>query len=81
MRDSIQEFDIMEPKQRPSFHEIRSLGARIYIEMGFDKKYTQYLMTHSNLKTTQIYLEDGIVSDDRFIKVNADMKLASLPNV
>ncbi len=37
----------LEPAERPTFHEIRSLGARLYRRQGFDKAYVQALMTHT----------------------------------
>ena len=65
----------MPALERPTFHEIRSLGGRLYEEQGYKKKYIQALMTHSDEKMTEVYLSGGELSDDQFHRVNADMKL------
>lgn len=58
-RDQVERFAAMPERQRPTFHEIRGLGARIYEEQGMDKAAIQALMTHAHKRTTQIYLERG----------------------
>ena len=42
-----------------TFHEIRSLAARIDKQKGLDKATISESMAHSNLAVTDIYLEDG----------------------
>ena len=74
-------FDDFDANRKPPFHEIRSLGSRIYRALGYDERYIQYLMTHSDKSTTEIYLSGGEITDDRFIKVRADLKLSDLPSI
>lgn len=58
-RDQVERFAAMPERQRPTFHEIRGLGARTYEEQGMGKAAIQALMTHAHKRTTQIYLERG----------------------
>lgn len=53
-RDKTGLFDDIPPRQRPSFHEIRSLGAHLYKEQGIDP---QFLLGHTSAKMTSIYLD------------------------
>jgi len=80
-RDKTKLFDGWEKGAAPTFHEIRSLGARIYREQGQHKNYIQSLLTHSDQKTTQIYLDGGDLTDEHFYKVEAGLDLMSLPNI
>jgi enterobacteria phage integrase len=54
---------------RPSFHEIRSLGANLYEKAGIDPKG---LLGHAQEKTTRIYL-DG--HKTRYVNVSAGLEL------
>jgi len=80
-RDKVEDFDGVEMVERPTFHEIRSLGGRIYEELGYSKEYIQALMTHTDVKTTQIYLEGGELTDKNYNQVQADLNLKQLPNI
>ena len=62
----------------PHFHEIRSLGSKVYREYGYKKDEIRALMAHSDQKTTDIYLSGGKLEDHHFIKVKADLNLAYL---
>lgn len=80
VRDSFSEYANLEPRQRPTFHEIRSLGARTYRELGFPKNYIKYLMTHSDQRTTNIYLENpDQLTDGHFKKVKAELNPRDMP--
>jgi hypothetical protein len=70
----------LEPDQRPSFHEIRGLGARLYQDRGVPEADIQALMTHSSKRTTEIYLDggDSALSDDDYVPVSASLSLAEL---
>ena len=76
-RDATALFEGMAPRARPSFHEIRSLGARLYRAAGYEERYLQALMTHANKRTTEIYLSGGHLTDDHFHRVKADLTLDS----
>ena len=59
VRDQVERFAAMKPRERPTFHEIRGLGSRTYREQGMSKAAIQALMTHSNERVTEIYLDGG----------------------
>jgi integrase len=67
-------------KVRPTFHEIRGLGGRLYRKQGMSHEAVQALMTHSTPKTTAIYLErgaDALTAED-YVTVSAPMQLAKV---
>lgn len=76
-RDGIPRFSSMPEKQRPSFHEVRGLGSRIYQDQGMSEAAIQSLMTHANKRTTQIYLDGGAqaLTDDDYQSVVAPLVL------
>lgn len=59
-RDQVKRFAEMPPRARPSFHEVRGLGSRIYEAQGMSRAAITALMTHAHRKTTEIYLDGGI---------------------
>jgi integrase len=70
----------MEAAKRPTFHEIRGLGARIYRAQGTPEAAIQALMTHAHRRTTQIYLDRGAaaLTDDDYQTVSAPLTLAQM---
>jgi integrase len=60
--------------------EIRGLGARIYRAQGIPEALIQALMTHSNKRTTQIYLERGAqaLTDSDYVAVTAPLTLREM---
>lgn len=55
-RDETGLFDGVPKKQRPTFHEIRSLGSWLYKKQGFDNEgYVQPLMAHATEQMTEDY--------------------------
>jgi integrase len=82
IRDETGIYNHLAPRQRPTFHEIRSLSARIYRELGYADEYIRSLMTHTDKKTTEIYLQNPEHLDYRnFRPVKAEMKLKDLPRI
>ena len=80
VRDKLEPFKSMRGAQRPGFHEIRGLGARLYRAAGISEEAIQALMTHSNPRTTQIYLDRGAaaLTDNDFRPVAATLRLADV---
>jgi len=80
VRDQLQRFSSMPAEERPSFHEIRGLGSRIYRDAGMSEAAIQALMTHAHRRTTQIYLEGGAkaLTDDDYVAVVAPLTLRDL---
>jgi integrase len=79
-RDSLPQFLAMPAAERPTFHEIRGLGSRLLRARGVSEVAIQALMTHSNKRTTQIYLDRGAdaLTDDDYHAVTAPLKLAEV---
>ena len=76
-RDKTGIFENWLPEEKPGFHEIRSLGGRLYRADSYQDKYIQELMSHTDMKTTEIYLSDPKkLKPDHFRIVHADMTLA-----
>lgn len=50
-------FADMDPEQYPTFHEIRSLGADTYREMGWAEEKIQALLGHTTQTMTRHYLD------------------------
>ena len=78
VRDATGLWDDLAPRERPSLHEIVSLGVRTYRKAGYPKDYIQALKTHSNAKTTDIYLQGEELTDDHYRPVEAGLTLAEL---
>ncbi|SHO54364.1 hypothetical protein [Vibrio quintilis] len=55
IRDKLPEFNNIPIKERPTYHEIRRLSARLYDEMGMSPTVR---MAHNSSKTTMIYTDD-----------------------
>ena len=50
-------FNDYEKGTAPTFHEIRSLGSKLYEKAGMDKSIIQALLGHSSEKMTDVYLD------------------------
>jgi integrase len=57
IRDGLPEFQSMSKAERPTFHEIRSLGGAEYLKQGYPKEYVQRLMGHTTEKMTSDYTD------------------------
>lgn len=73
-------YDDMKPEERPTLHEVRSLGGRIYEAMGRPKEFIQSLYGHAAIDMTEHYLDDGkivwsMASADMDLSVAAATKL------
>lgn len=79
-RDQVKRYADLPEDERPSFHEIRGLGARLYRKQGMPEADIQALMTHAHKRTTEIYLERGraALTDDDFVAVRAPMVIREL---
>jgi len=56
-RDKTGLCDHLDIKQRPTFHEVRALAARLFKDQGYDP---QSRMAHSDAKSTKVYTKDHI---------------------
>jgi len=56
LRDELPMFQGMPAKERPSFHEIRALGANVLEDNGWHKDQIQHLMAYADVEMTELYL-------------------------
>lgn len=80
VRDLIPAIKALPSRHKPVFHEIRGLGSRLAKDKGMPLQSIQALMTHSNPRTTAIYLEGGreALTDEHFVRVNAPFTVRQL---
>jgi enterobacteria phage integrase len=73
-------YEHLTPGERPSFNEIRGLGARACEELGMKVEELKILMAHADKKTTAIYLQGGAdaLKDTDYVTVEAPLTLAQL---
>lgn len=74
-RDDSKAYEELPAGERPTFHEIRALGAWLYEQQGFEQEYIQGLMGHADVKMTEHY-QAGRGDDELvYMQVKADLKL------
>ena len=80
VRDATERWSSLKPEQRPTFHEIRGLGARLAEAQGVPADEIGKLMTHASTRTTAIYLEQGpgALSDADYEPVRTFISLRDL---
>jgi enterobacteria phage integrase len=75
------DWEHLKPGERPSFNEIRGLGARTYKDLlGVEEGGIQILMAHADPKTTELYLQGGkkALKDENYVTVEAGLTLAQM---
>jgi enterobacteria phage integrase len=79
-RDAVPRFAALPERERPTFHEIRGLAARLARQRGMAKEDIKALMTHTDKRTTEIYLERGRdgLTDENFVSVAAPFSVREL---
>lgn len=76
VRDETGLFDHMDRQQRPTFHEIRSLGSWLYKKQGFDtESYIQPLMAHADEKMTEHYQKGH---EQQWVHVKAELDVSEV---
>tara|TARA_R110001599_G_scaffold140383_1_gene320408 strand:+ start:8621 stop:8953 length:333 start_codon:yes stop_codon:yes gene_type:complete len=56
-RDESGVYDHLQPRERPSFHDIRALGIMPYFKAGYPKEYIMALAVHANEDMTNHYID------------------------
>lgn len=75
-RDKTDVFDEIPRKNRPTFHEIRSLGSWLYKKQGYDNEtYIQPLMAHADEKMTEEYQRGH---ERTWVHVNAELDINAI---
>ena len=69
-------FDHIPMNERPRMHELRSLGAALYLHKGLSVEEVQSLMGHEEIGSTKGYLEGHEVYDEtQEFKAVADLQI------
>ncbi|RON08873.1 integrase [Pseudomonas brassicacearum] len=74
-RHKVQISENVAAGERPTFHEIRALGAWLYEQQGFEQEYIQGLMGHADVKKTKHYQEGHGEKSIEYQAVNADLRI------
>lgn len=74
LRDQVGVGKKLAPPQRPTFHEIRALGADLYRKAGHPEEAIQRLLGHSSAEMTQTYL-DRRGLEVQYVDASAGLKL------
>jgi len=75
--DACKAYADMEPAQRPTFHELRSLGSWLYEQAGYSREYIMALSGHAKAETLELYIKDHAESVPK--RVSAGLSVAKLP--
>ncbi|MFC0268534.1 tyrosine-type recombinase/integrase [Kushneria aurantia] len=57
LRDQLPEIKRLKPEERPTFHEVRSLGSHLLEDAGVPEADIQVLMGHADVEMTRHYLD------------------------
>lgn len=74
-RDDSKAYDSIPKGERPTFHELRALGAWLYEQQDYPVEYIQALMGHADAKMTEHYQAGHGESTVLYQRVGADLKL------
>ncbi|WP_345891488.1 tyrosine-type recombinase/integrase [Pseudomonas chlororaphis] len=72
-RDAAHAYDHIPAGERPTFHEIRALGAWLYEQQKFPQEYIQALMGHADEKMTKHYQKGHTEKEIVYLEVSADL--------
>ena len=72
-RDAAHAYDRVPAGERPTFHEIRALGAWLYEQQNFPQVYIQALMGHADEKMTKHYQEGHDEKKIEYLEVGAEL--------
>lgn len=72
-RDAAHAYDHIPAIERPTFHEIRALGAWLYEQQNFPQEYIQALMGHADAKMTKHYQDGHTEKGIEYLEVGADL--------
>lgn len=72
-RDAAHAYDYVAAGERPTFHEIRALGAWLYEQQKFPQEYIQALLGHADEKMTRHYQEGHDEKKIEYVEVGAEL--------
>ena len=72
-RDDSKAYEELPVGERPTFHEIRALGAWLYEQQNFPMEYIQALLGHADEKMTKHYQEGHGDKTIEYVEVGAEL--------
>jgi integrase len=72
-RDDSKAYEDVPAGERPTFHEIRALGAWLYEQQKFPHEYIQALLGHADGKMTKHYQEGHGEKKIEYVVVGAEL--------
>ena len=72
-RGATHAYDHVPAGERPTFHEIRALGAWLYEQQNFPVEYIQALMGHADEKMAKHYQEGHDEKKILYLEVGAEL--------
>jgi integrase len=72
-RDAAHAYDNVPAGERPTFHEIRALGAWLYEQQNFPQEYIQALLGHADEKMTKHYQDGHGEKTIDYVEVRAEL--------
>lgn len=72
-RDAAHAYDDVPAGERPTFHEIRALGAWLYEQQEFPQASIQALMGHADEKMTRHYQDGHDAKQIEYVEVSAEL--------
>lgn len=80
-RDISGAYDHLEPKQRPSFHDIRALGIMLYFKAGHPKEYIMALAGHATVEMTDHYIDGHETAKPLQVAAGLDINNINMSNI
>lgn len=80
-RDLSGAYDHLEPKQRPSFHDIRALGIMLYFKAGHPKEYIMALAGHATVEMTDHYIDGHEASKPLQVAAGLDISKIDMNDI
>jgi hypothetical protein len=76
-RDACHAYEHLKPEERPTYHELRSLGVHLYQQAGYDDAYLMALSGHAKPETLELYKRDHAGIKPK--RVQAGLSAGQLP--
>jgi integrase len=80
-RDESGVYDHLQPRERPSFHDIRALGIMLYFKAGYPKEYIMALAGHANEDMTNHYIDGHEQQQPLQVAAGLDISTIDMTNI
>jgi integrase len=80
-RDESGVYDHLQPRERPSFHDIRALGIMLYFKAGYPKEYIMALAGHATEDMTNHYIDGHEQSQPLQVSAGLDINTIDMKNI